>query len=131
MKPFLILLLPVLLLAACAEPGASLEIGDPFDTTMVDEPTSEDAEIVIAAGTFRSVAGVMDQLSCACSSGGYVTSPDGKETAICLDNFEEDVFCESITVAGTMVTKNVESSPENPCRGGAYAFVMVKSFECE
>ena len=106
------------LLNSCSKKVVPAEVAEePMEPpTVVEERT--------VSGSFQSVTGVMDELSCYCSNGGNVTAEDGVVTAVC---FEEEVeSCEKITVTGYMTSRSIESN--GACPGGMMGFLKAMSY---
>ena len=81
------------------------------------------------SGTFKSVEGVMDPLSCHCSNGGYLTDEYNTTYAICLEDGKE-VDCETIQVTGFMEEDHVTFDAENPCKSGLTYLMRPTSVIC-
>jgi hypothetical protein len=82
-------------------------------------------------GTYKSVIGVMDLLSCYCLNGGYLTTQDGKEIPICFENIEEEIECNYLVVEGNYITKKIDPDSTNPCPAGEMTLFYVTSYECK
>jgi hypothetical protein len=110
-----------LLVASCATPEG-------METIEATEATTVKRGAV--QGTVRSVEGVMDELSCYCGNGAYITDAEGVSTAVC---FADDVYlagCVEIEVSGDYETKTLESS-DGPCPSGEMTFLRVKAYTCK
>lgn len=89
-------------------------------------------------GEFRSVSGVMNKLSCYCSDGGYITTANGDEIAVCFEKNEytkarrasDNFSCERIRVTGIYKTMSRESGENDPCPGGTMRVLSVYRFKC-
>ena len=100
----------------------------------LDYPAHENEEVLetdaieqrTLIGSFRSVSGVMNELSCYCSNGGYVTTEDGSEFAVCFNANEVVPSCDKITVTGYMTSKSIESN--GACPGGMMGFLKVQEY---
>lgn len=93
-------------------------------------PTMQVPQIVYA-GSFESVAGVMDPLSCYCGTGAYVTTKTGDRVPVCFDSIaEEQIMCKNIRVSGKFVKKVHETSTIDPCLSGTQKVLEVKSYSC-
>jgi hypothetical protein len=100
----------------------------------LDHPAKDTEEVLetdaveqkTITGSFRSVSGVMNELSCYCSNGGYVTTEDGSEVAVCFNADEEVPSCDKITVTGYMTSKKIESN--GVCPGGMMGFLKVQTY---
>lgn len=75
-------------------------------------------------GSFQSVEGVMDRLSCFCSHGGYVTTEDGERIAVCFDETVES--CPKITITGYQTSKKINDN--GACTEGMMSYVKVQSY---
>lgn len=121
MKFFTTLLLAMFIgLSACSEKTTSTQT---TETEEVETPTPV-VEQRTVTGKFRSVSGVMNELSCYCSNGGYVTAEDGVVTAVCFD--EEVQSCDKITVTGYMTSRKIDDN--GPCPAGIMGFLKVQSY---
>lgn len=87
-------------------------------------PAPELVEQRTVTGKFKSVAGVMDELSCFCENGGYVTSEDGTVTTVCFDEAVES--CDKITLTGYMTTRKIEAN--DSCPAGMMGFLKVQEY---
>ncbi len=81
-----LLLGTVIFLGACSEktiPSESSEV----ETVENEENTQQiDAvEQITVTGSFQSVEGVMDKLSCFCSHGGYIETEEGTIISVCFN----------------------------------------------
>jgi hypothetical protein len=81
-------------------------------------------------GTYKSVTGVMDPLSCYCVNGGYLTTKDSKKIPICFENIEEEIKCDYMMVQGSYKTKKNNPEPTNPCPAGEREYFNVSSYSC-
>ena len=77
-------------------------------------------------GSFRSMSGVMNELSCYCSNGGYVETADGIEIAVCFKSEEVVPSCDKITVTGYMTSKSIQSN--GACPAGIMGFLKVQEY---
>lgn len=111
----------LLFLSACAEKNVVV-VEETFEEEVTQEPDAVDQRTV--TGSFRSVSGVMDELSCYCSNGGYVTTEDGAMVAVCFDEPVES--CDKITVTGYRTSKKIQSN--GACPEGIMGFLKVQSF---
>ncbi|GAB5424687.1 MAG: hypothetical protein Crog4KO_18340 [Crocinitomicaceae bacterium] len=78
-------------------------------------------------GSFRSVKGVMDPLSCYCGNGGYVESPAGRVVAVCFEDNVDIASRDYIEVIGLMTTRTIESN--GACPAGTKSFMVVESYK--
>ena len=100
----------------------------------LDYPANETEEVLetdaveqkTITGSFRSVSGVMNKLSCYCSNGGYVTTEDGAEFAVCFKSEDNVPSCDKITVTGYVTSKSIESN--GACPGGMMEFLKVQEY---
>ena len=81
-------------------------------------------------GTYESVMGVMDSLSCYCFNGGYLTTQDGKEIPICFENDQEEIKCDYVVMEGYYKTKKINPEPTNPCPAGEMSYFNIVSYSC-
>jgi hypothetical protein len=99
-------------------------------SALVETAGEARGKTVTITGSFRSVAAVMNPLSCACAEGGYVTLENGTEEAVCFDGTTTDVTCDQITISGKRSAKMIEADDMNPCPAGEISFIQVDKFEC-
>ena len=121
------------MLTNCSERGttATPETGALNPDHFEEVVPIQDAKPRKVVGEFRSVAGTMNHLSCACSKGGYVKDlRSGDEIAVCFDNLDGKVTCSSINVVGVMTTKTIKPESGSPCPAGPITFLLVDSYEC-
>ncbi len=93
---------------------------------------------VTIEGEFASKRGVMHHLSCYCYDGGYVTTANGDEIAVCFEKGEleeaasksEKFVCDHITVTGVYVEKTISPDVNSPCPAGTMRYLKVASFTC-
>ena len=122
-RPFHILLLfgLTLVLFSCSEKTVPVESTETIEEIPTTPPVVEQRTVSVK---FRSVSGVINNLSCYCSNNGYVTAEDGTVTAVC---FEEEVeSSDKITVTGYMTSKSIESN--GACPGGIMGFLKAQSY---
>jgi len=81
-------------------------------------------------GTFKSVKGVMDPLSCYCYNSGYLTTDSGEIIPICFNNEDIDIKCDRIKVTGVYMVIVLEENLQTPCPAGSKNIFMVESYEC-
>ena len=80
-------------------------------------------------GSYRSIMGVMNPLSCYCSNGGYLTISDEEKISISFDELNIDkVRSGEITVSGSFEEITHESGEMDPCLSGTRQILIVKSF---
>ena len=123
-----------LLLCACAtlktSPSIVVEENQIMEQEVKSSVDIEAAQIVVG-GKFQSVAGMMDELNCYCSNGGYVISSSGKKLAVCFLEDQHPNNCSEIEVTGTYKTKHLETDPSSPCSVGSMTYLEVKTFICK
>lgn len=79
-------------------------------------------------GQFESKQGVMDMISCYCGKGGYLTTNDGQEYALCFDKVKDErIRSGRIEVKG--IFKTIKISSNGACPGGSKKIFQVKSYE--
>lgn len=83
------------------------------------------------SGSFRSLKGVMNPLSCYCYNCGYITTVDGEKVAVCFTNDDLDVNCSNIKVTGVYATRSVKGDDGGACPAGQQKVLETKSFTCE
>lgn len=81
-------------------------------------------------GEFRSVAGVMDPLSCYCFNGGYLLTSEGNEIAICLTDQMTLPECTSVRVTGSFNVQQRSSGPMDPCPAGERRILKATRIGC-
>ncbi|MCP4442115.1 MAG: hypothetical protein GY810_24660 [Aureispira sp.] len=108
-----------------------------FSMTTKDVTTATELKkLETIKGEFRSVAGVMNPLSCYCSEGGYITvkTPEEegrKKIAVCFKSKNPPTkACKNIEVTGKYKTLKRKSNPNSPCPGGEKRVLMVKTHNC-
>ncbi|NVK65899.1 MAG: hypothetical protein HWE22_14995 [Flavobacteriales bacterium] len=118
--------LPLLLLSCVTtEENVVLQPGEVISVE-IPKPKAEESvvEQKTITGSFQSVEGVMDRLSCFCYHSGYVTTEDGERIAVC---FEETVeSCPKITVTGYQTSKKI--SENGACSKGIMGYLKVQSY---
>ncbi|MCP4442978.1 MAG: hypothetical protein GY810_29070 [Aureispira sp.] len=100
-------------------------------TTSTNESGSSNSKNKVT-GTFRSVSGVMNELSCHCSDGGYVKTEEGESVAVCFKKTgmpEGD--CATIEVEGTYKNSKNNPEPTSPCPKGEMQILMVSKYTCK
>ncbi len=85
---------------------------------------------VKVVGSFRSIKGVMNSLSCYCYNGGNLTTADNQEIKICFENEDIDVNCEKVEIIGEYRTITKSSGAKDPCPSGQSKILFVKSYKC-
>lgn len=121
----LLFALSLVALSSCSNKRIAIENHDDSGDSIEEvsqEPDAVDQRTV--TGSFRSVSGVMDELSCYCSNGGYVTTEDDEMVAVCFD--EEVESCPKITVTGYRTSKKIESN--GACPAGMMGFLKVQEY---
>ncbi len=112
----------LLLFSSCAEKPL-------VDDTIYEDNENLGADVVeqkTITGSFRSVQGVMNELSCYCSNGGYVKTADGTEVAVCFKSEVVVPSCDKITVTGYMTSKSIQSN--GACPAGIMGFLKVQEY---
>jgi len=103
------------------------EVAEPEQLTV---PTAA-APIVdherMVVGSYRSVKGVMDKLSCHCGNGGYVETPAGETVAVCFDQNTIVNSCDVITVTGVVSSHSIESN--GACPAGMMSILTVETYK--
>jgi len=82
-------------------------------------------------GKYRSIKGVMDNLSCYCFNAGYLTTTDNKKIPICFEDDNIEIDCKSITVKGYYRTEKNNPESTNPCPSGEKTYFQVTSYSCD
>ena len=96
--------------------------------TQQKQDTNENETTI--TGDFRSIQGVMDELSCYCFNGGYVTLESGEETAVCFDKDAEVKGCNQIKLSGILEEKTINPEKTSPCTAGDMTILEVTAYEC-
>jgi hypothetical protein len=81
-------------------------------------------------GSFVSMKGVMDELSCYCFNGGYLTTENNEKIPLCFQE-EDEIDCKNLSVEGYFEEKNIDTEETNPCPVGKKSVFKVVAFECE
>jgi hypothetical protein len=92
-------------------------------------PVASAAETAVVTGQFKSVQGVMDQLSCYTSNGGYITQASGERVV----SFKTDaeITCATIEVKGHYIIKTISGDVNNPCPAETMTILEVESYMCK
>jgi hypothetical protein len=117
-----------LLIASCATPEKVVE------AERVNNREGTGATAVTEGriqGTVQSVRGVMDELSCYCGNGAYITNSGGGKSAVCFADNVNLEGCVEIEVSGIYETVYLESDENNPCPSGEMSFMRVKKYTCK
>lgn len=86
----------------------------------------------VLEGSFRSIKGVQDPLSCYCYNAGYLTTAEGERFALCFaDDQEQPIGCETLRVTALQTTKTIDPPASSPCSAGTLTVFAVRSFSCE
>ena len=112
------------ILSSCSD--KSEVVGPESPPKEVTEVVPDAIEQITVEGSFRSVNGVMDKLSCYTSNGGYIKTEDGERIAVSFKENEVVSSCERITVTGYMTSRRIESN--GPCSEGIMSFLKVQSY---
>lgn len=86
--------------------------------------------IIEYEGEFRSLKGVMNNLSCYCYNGGHLTLDSGEKINLCFEDENTDIQCQRIKVSGYYKTLTNHPEPTSPCPKGEKEVLMVESYEC-
>lgn len=113
----------LLFLGSCAEKTV-IVVDETFNEEAVEVPDA--IEQITITGSFRSVRGVMDELSCYTSNGGYVDASAGTIIAVSFNDNDVVSSCDKITVTGYMTSKKIESN--GSCPEGNMGFLKVQSY---
>lgn len=91
--------------------------------------TSKD---VTLTGKYKSLKGVMNNLSCYCYDVGYLTTEAGKRIAVCFKDIKSsEINCKNkLIVTGNFQTIKHNSGDNDPCPSGERKIFMVKSYSC-
>lgn len=101
------------------------EVTDVLQESLIQYQIQEGPRTVV--GSFRSVKGIMDPLSCYCNNSGYVETPSGESVPVC---FKDDVVISTrdyIEVTGIMTTRSIDSN--GTCPSGVKTYLIVESFK--
>ncbi len=125
---FSLLLLGALLFhSSCADKSEILSSKvSEEETSEADEISTNTVGQITITGSFRSVNGVMDELSCYTSNGGYIKTSDGTIVAVSFKDNENVSSCEKITVTGFMTSRKIEAN--GSCPEGMMSFLKVQSY---
>ncbi len=91
---------------------------------------SQSNEQVTFVGDFRSVKGVMNQLSCYCFNSGYLKSST-RTLPICFSN-QDTKTCAKMKISGVWVEKMSPAikEPASVCSSESLKMLEVKSSQC-
>lgn len=81
-------------------------------------------------GTFQSLMGVRNNLSCYCYNVGYLTVDDETRIAVCFKEETEKITCTRLKVVGSFQDVTIEPESTNPCPAGTRKIFMVKKMTC-
>jgi len=90
-------------------------------------------KLITLVGTYESLQGVMNDISCYGYNIGYLTTKDN-EIVICFDEMKnvDKVVCDKkLTVKGNYKTVKVEENFNSPCPAGEREIFMVSEFSCD
>jgi hypothetical protein len=93
-------------------------------------PVAAAVDTVVVTGQFKSVQGVMDQLSCYTSNGGYITQASGERVAVSFTS-EAEITCATIEVKGHYIIKTISGDANNPCPAGTMKMLEVETYTCK
>jgi len=82
-------------------------------------------------GSYRSIKGVMTDLSCYCYNSGYLTTESGELIPVCFPNDDTEIDYETVTFTGAYENRTVTSEPTSPCPPGERTLFIVQSHECK
>ena len=122
----LILLLSFSVIQSCGSKAVVTDANTYVTGENVESPVTDVLNKQTITGSFRSVNGVMDKLSCYTSNGGYIKLADGKTVAVSFKDSEAVSSCEKITVTGYMTSKSIKSN--GVCSEGMMGFLKVQSY---
>jgi len=81
-------------------------------------------------GSFRSMKGVFNPISCYCGNGGYLQTELGETIPICLKENQE-VLCPKIRVSGRFMSQASPKESTSPCPQESMNIFRVATFECQ
>ena len=79
-------------------------------------------------GTYKSVKGVMDPLSCYCNNGGYLTTSDNKKIPVCFEDTDTEIKYDAIEIHGNYKTVKNNPEPTSACRAGSMTYFSATSY---
>ncbi len=93
---------------------------------------------VTVEGTYRSLRGVMQPISCYCNDAAYITTANGDEINVCFEHGElesscggeKENTCTRIRVTGVYVETTINPDPSSPCPAGTMRYLKVSKLEC-
>jgi hypothetical protein len=91
--------------------------------------TKQQSNVISVTGEFKSVAGIMDNLSCYCGSGGYITTKDDERVPICFKGGLK-INCTNITVNGFYESKKINPGKMSQCPAGEMKYLKASSYNC-
>ncbi len=81
-------------------------------------------------GSFSSVRGVKDPLSCFCPNGGYVDACGGKRVPLCFEGKGPPEDCRSIEVQGSYVDGVPGPDWAGHCPDEPMRYLLVEEWHC-
>jgi len=93
--------------------------------------SDEKAESETITVPFQSIKGVMNELSCYCYNGGFLTTESGERIAVCITNEDSEITCEKVSFTGHYETIERAADATSPCPGGEREVFVAESFVCK
>lgn len=115
-------LFAVSLLFSCGNTDSSSSQKKP--EKMTSDKTTE------ISGTYSSIKGVKNKLSCYCYNGGYLITESGERIAVCFKDENIDINCERVEISGKYVVKKLNTEPGSACKNGKMKIFEAEKFEC-
>jgi len=81
-------------------------------------------ETITVFGTFRSIKGVKDPLSCYCYNAGYLETSE-KTIAVCFDDKNLSFDCEAVKLNGFYKTETIKPKKGDVCSAGSMQLFRV------
>ena len=82
------------------------------------------------SGSYSSVQGVMDSLSCYCFNAGYLTLENGRSVAVCFEDEKLNISCDKVVIEGKYKTEKINFEETSPCTDGEMTYFNAESYKC-
>lgn len=112
----------------------SIFLGTPMVATEmpIEQPVVPVEESILVSGSFESVMGVMDELSCHCENGIYISDELGDTVPVCLDVVTSEVpTCRIYSAEGPMTMMEGSTDEMSPCSSNSMSVLMAEHGVCE
>lgn len=112
---------------ACAK--GTMQVFELASMECVEEGAQDE---ITVSGSFRSLIGVMNPLSCYCYNVGTITTKSGERVNVCFKNaniHKDPKKCDNLTVTGSY--ENISIEDNGACPKGTRKFLMVSKYSCK